>query len=178
VALASAGCGAGTTTVTAPPFTVPTPSTFDDGGPDRPGSAAEATRFLSGWMHSLSQVHQSDGHRTLVAACHGDERCLALVRQARSLPVQKDPEIARASWTLQLDDVVTPDPQHRDSWVQVVRPVWKANGTPFGGYDGWTTPTMLRVRMAKIPDGDWRLWITPDHTVVPPTLALKDPELR
>ncbi len=156
--LALTGCAAAAP-VTAPPFVVPSPPPFGAGG-DHAGTAQQANDFLTNWVHSLSTANNTRGLRALEVPCHRDATCLALVRQAAALPVQPDTAIAPLGWSMQLDDVMRPDPVHKGSWTQVIRPFWRAHDTPYGGHDGWASATMLRVQLTATGPHtatDWRI---------------------
>ncbi|HEY3502240.1 MAG TPA: hypothetical protein VGN37_05540 [Actinocatenispora sp.] len=156
-----AGCGHDAAAVSAPPFRVPTPAPMA-GAPT--GTLAQANEFLAGFVHGLDGV----GHPELAAAarraCDGDRTCLHLVSVARSLPRPAEGDYG-AGWTMEFGDTaLAADPRHPGSWTVAIRPFWRASDTPYDGYDGWATATMINVRLQLVgrdPQSDFRLWMTP-----------------
>jgi hypothetical protein len=157
-----AGCGSTSTEVRAPKFTVPTPPPLEQQG--RPGSAGQANTFLTSWVHGLSQAADPDGRAALADGCHDDAGCLHLIRAAATLP-KPAKDVYYENWSVGFTQAIQADPKHPDSWTVVIRPTWVAYDKPLDGrYDGWTTRTPVRVRLAlvgKDVQNDWRLWLTP-----------------
>lgn len=157
-----AGCGSTSTEVHAPKFTVPTPPPLEQQG--RRGSAGQANTFLTSWVHGLSQAADPDVHGALAHNCHDDPGCLRLVRVAAKLPQPAEDQYYE-NWSVGFTQGVRADPKHANSWSVVIRPTWQTFEELYQGrYDGWTTRTLVNVRMqlvGKDARSDWRLWLTP-----------------
>ncbi|MEV0844048.1 hypothetical protein AB0I55_31440 [Actinocatenispora sera] len=162
VAAGLAGCGSATTEVHAPEFTVPDPPPLTQQG--RPGSAGQANTFLTNWMHGLREAADPEGRAELAGSCHDDPGCLRLIRAAAKLP-KPSGDVYYENWSVGFTQAVQADPKHSDSWTVVIRPTWVTYDTLLDGrYDGWTTRTPVRVRLALVGQDvqtDWRLWLTP-----------------
>lgn len=159
-AMALAGCGDSAGAVHAPKFVVPSQSAPAVAGPR--GSAEQASTGLRTWMRLLNEPSDAKNGPTLRSVCHGDAGCLALVKRARALP--QNTEEYGSRWSVVMSEPMKPDPEHSDSWLQYIRPVWAAGPVKYGGHDGWTTRTMLRCRLKMLGDPHdrrWRMWLIP-----------------
>lgn len=174
-----AGCGHDAAAVTAPPFRVPTPSPTT-GTPG--GTLAQANQFLASFVHGLDAVRDPEQDARARRTCHGDRTCLHLVSVARSLPKTGEGDYG-AGWSMEFGaTALAADPRHPGSWTVSIRPFWRASETPYGGHDGWTTATMVRVRLKLVgadPESDFRIWMTPvpPDTEAPVTISLDRPRI-
>ncbi|GAA4201450.1 hypothetical protein GCM10022220_07490 [Actinocatenispora rupis] len=155
-----AGCGHDAAAVTAPAFRVPTPPPMAGA---TAGTLAQANQFLTSFVHGLDAVRDPKVAVATLRSC-GDATCRHLVAVARSMPRTSEGDYG-AGWSMEYGDtMMAADPAHPGSWSVAIRPFWRASETPYGGHDGWTTATMIDVRLklvGKDPMSDFRVWMTP-----------------